>query len=124
MFSLDLMSISDLETLINQPVRMKASQNSQTFLVSLRKTFWDISTHPQFSSGKTTLLNTLAGRLNGGEVNGDVLLNGRPRNPLSWKQTVAYVGSLIPFSLSTGTLVLTSDLVPIMQSKTMSCTKT
>jgi ABC-type multidrug transport system ATPase subunit len=41
--------------------------------------------------GKTMLLNVLAGRIAGGEVQGSVLLNGHPRDTDSWRRTIGYV---------------------------------
>eukprot|EP01087_Luapelamoeba_hula_P015533 TRINITY_DN4653_c0_g1_i1.p1 TRINITY_DN4653_c0_g1~~TRINITY_DN4653_c0_g1_i1.p1 ORF type:complete len:711 (-),score=122.70 TRINITY_DN4653_c0_g1_i1:103-2235(-) len=44
-------------------------------------------------AGKTTLLNLLTGKVTGGKVKGDVLINGRPRKKLGggWKRLYAYV---------------------------------
>ncbi|KAI8823569.1 P-loop containing nucleoside triphosphate hydrolase protein [Fimicolochytrium jonesii] len=42
-------------------------------------------------AGKTTLLNCLSGRISTGKLNGDVALNGRPRNPKQWKKLMAFV---------------------------------
>lgn len=42
-------------------------------------------------AGKSTLLNVLAGRIGAGDLSGDVLVNGKPRNPVTWKSTAAYV---------------------------------
>ena len=37
------------------------------------------------------LLNVLAGRIAGGEVQGSILLNGRTRDKSSWRKTIGYV---------------------------------
>lgn len=42
-------------------------------------------------AGKTTLLNALAGRLGPGDLKGQVLLNGQPRNPKTWVRDCSYV---------------------------------
>ncbi|KAJ3322919.1 ATP-binding cassette sub- G member 2 [Boothiomyces sp. JEL0866] len=42
-------------------------------------------------AGKSTLLNVLAGRIGPGELTGDILFKGRPRNPTTWKTDCAYV---------------------------------
>ncbi|KAI8905043.1 P-loop containing nucleoside triphosphate hydrolase protein [Gorgonomyces haynaldii] len=42
-------------------------------------------------AGKSTLLNTLAGRIGPGTLEGDILVDGQPRNPAMWKIQCAYV---------------------------------
>ena len=42
-------------------------------------------------AGKSTLLNCLSGRLGPGLLQGQVLINGGPRNPNTWKTQCAYV---------------------------------
>jgi ABC-type multidrug transport system ATPase subunit len=42
-------------------------------------------------AGKSTLLNTLAGRIGPGKLSGDILVDGHPRNPSTWKIQCAYV---------------------------------
>jgi ABC-type multidrug transport system fused ATPase/permease subunit len=42
-------------------------------------------------TGKSTLLNVLAGRVNGGVITGDIMVNGRPRPPSSWQSIIGYV---------------------------------
>ncbi|KAI8927875.1 P-loop containing nucleoside triphosphate hydrolase protein [Entophlyctis helioformis] len=42
-------------------------------------------------AGKSTLLNVLAGRIGPGDLSGDVLVNGSPRNPSTWQSQCAYV---------------------------------
>ncbi|KAJ3066293.1 hypothetical protein HDU98_010397 [Podochytrium sp. JEL0797] len=45
-------------------------------------------------AGKSTLLNTLAGRIaeqKGSEIHGEILFNGQPRNPTTWRNTCSYV---------------------------------
>ena len=42
-------------------------------------------------AGKSTLLNVLAGRIGAGTLEGRILVNGAPRDPALWKQTVSYV---------------------------------
>lgn len=43
-------------------------------------------------AGKTTLLNTLSARLSStGTLGGKILLDGKPRNPSTWKNTIGFV---------------------------------
>ncbi|KAI8839227.1 P-loop containing nucleoside triphosphate hydrolase protein [Chytridium lagenaria] len=42
-------------------------------------------------AGKTTLLNCLSGRLSTGNLTGSILYNGAPRDPKTWKKTMAFV---------------------------------
>ncbi|KAJ2999804.1 ATP-binding cassette sub- G member 2 [Globomyces sp. JEL0801] len=42
-------------------------------------------------AGKSTLLNTLAGRIGPGELSGNILVDGKPRNPSTWTRQCAYV---------------------------------
>lgn len=42
-------------------------------------------------AGKSTLLNTLAGRIQPGCLSGDILVDGKPRNPSRWPLDCAYV---------------------------------
>jgi ABC-type multidrug transport system ATPase subunit len=42
-------------------------------------------------AGRSTLLNTLAGRIGPGKLSGDLLVDGHPRNPSTWKIQCAYV---------------------------------
>jgi ABC-type multidrug transport system ATPase subunit/ABC-type multidrug transport system permease subunit len=42
-------------------------------------------------AGKSTLLNTLAGRIGPGTLQGDILVDGKPRNNATWKLQCAYV---------------------------------
>lgn len=44
-------------------------------------------------AGKTTLLNVLAGRIprSGGQLTGEILVNGEPRSADTWQSLVAYV---------------------------------
>ena len=42
-------------------------------------------------AGKSSLLNILAGRFNQGELNGQILVNGRPRDANKFIQQVSYV---------------------------------
>lgn len=37
------------------------------------------------------LLNVLAGRIAGGDIQGSILVNGNPRSSSSWRKTIAYV---------------------------------
>ncbi|KAI8901915.1 P-loop containing nucleoside triphosphate hydrolase protein [Globomyces pollinis-pini] len=42
-------------------------------------------------AGKSTLLNTLAGRIGPGDLTGDILVDGKPRNKATWNLECAYV---------------------------------
>ncbi|KAI3642679.1 hypothetical protein MP228_012234 [Amoeboaphelidium protococcarum] len=42
-------------------------------------------------AGKSTLLNVLAGRIGAGDLSGEILVNGRPRNPSNWRNVMAFV---------------------------------
>jgi ABC-type multidrug transport system ATPase subunit len=42
-------------------------------------------------AGKSTFLNTLAGRIGPGKLSGDILVDGQPRNPSTWNRQCAYV---------------------------------
>ncbi|KAJ3203451.1 ATP-binding cassette sub- G member 2 [Dinochytrium kinnereticum] len=42
-------------------------------------------------AGKTTLLNCLSGRLATGTLSGNILYNGKPRDPRTWRKTMAFV---------------------------------
>ncbi|KAJ3146553.1 ATP-binding cassette sub- G member 2 [Geranomyces michiganensis] len=42
-------------------------------------------------AGKTTLLNCLTGRLGTGTLSGTITLDGKPRDPKSWKRAMAFV---------------------------------
>ncbi|RKO86856.1 P-loop containing nucleoside triphosphate hydrolase protein, partial [Blyttiomyces helicus] len=42
-------------------------------------------------AGKSTLLNCLSGRVSVGHLTGNIHLNGRQRNPRTWKKTVSFV---------------------------------
>ncbi|KAH6563261.1 hypothetical protein BASA62_008687 [Batrachochytrium salamandrivorans] len=42
-------------------------------------------------AGKSTLLNTLAGRIGAGTLKGEILVNGKPRDPATWPTDCAYV---------------------------------
>lgn len=42
-------------------------------------------------AGKSTLLNVLAGRVGAGTLNGEILVNGNPRESGSWRKLCAYV---------------------------------
>ena len=42
-------------------------------------------------AGKSTLLNVLAGRIGNGDLKGDMLVNGNPRESGSWRKLCAYV---------------------------------
>ncbi|KAJ3100135.1 ATP-binding cassette sub- G member 2 [Phlyctochytrium planicorne] len=42
-------------------------------------------------AGKTTLLNCLSGRLSTGTISGKILYDSYPRNPRTWRRTMAFV---------------------------------
>jgi ABC-type multidrug transport system ATPase subunit len=42
-------------------------------------------------AGKTSLLNTLAGRIGAGELKGSILVDGTPRQKSTWTKQCAYV---------------------------------
>lgn len=43
-----------------------------------------------FPSGKTTLLDVLAGYKTGGEITGEILISGRPKDAATWKKIAGY----------------------------------
>lgn len=42
-------------------------------------------------AGKTTLMDVIAGRKTQGEITGDILVNGYPKDQKTWSRVVGYV---------------------------------
>lgn len=42
-------------------------------------------------AGKTTLMDVIAGRKTQGEITGDILVNGHPKDQKTWSRVVGYV---------------------------------
>ena len=42
-------------------------------------------------AGKTTLMDVIAGRKTQGEITGDILVNGHPKDQRTWSRVVGYV---------------------------------
>ena len=47
-------------------------------------------------AGKTTLMDVIAGRKTQGEITGDILVNGHPKDQATWSRVMGYVEQVQP----------------------------
>ena len=46
-------------------------------------------------AGKTTLMDVIAGRKTQGEITGDILVNGHPKDQATWSRVMGYVEQVL-----------------------------
>ena len=68
-------------------------------------------------AGKTTLMDVIAGRKTQGEITGDILVNGHPKDQKTWSRVVGYVEQTDIHSPQVGVCSFHFRFIPKTQCK-------